>query len=164
MKEPGKYPEAAVEEGEIKARTALSGRIFFWLGFTLAGVPAFLYLVSASGTVMLLGAVHRNPLALLSTLILLGVGLLLVGLWQLIVKAPQRRWQRFIISVPVLLMALSFLAQQYAFPSFRLEPITFQNGDVTLSGTLLMPTTGEAPYPAVVILAGCWSNITDESR
>jgi pimeloyl-ACP methyl ester carboxylesterase len=38
-------------------------------------------------------------------------------------------------------------------PTFKQEEISFRNGDVTLSGTLLLPLT-EAPHPAVVFLHG----------
>jgi pimeloyl-ACP methyl ester carboxylesterase len=38
-------------------------------------------------------------------------------------------------------------------PTFKQEEISFRNGDVTLSGTLLLPLT-ESPHPAVVFLHG----------
>ena len=41
-------------------------------------------------------------------------------------------------------------------PTFKQEEVSFRNGDVTLSGTLLLPLT-EAPHPAVVFLHGAGS-------
>jgi len=41
-------------------------------------------------------------------------------------------------------------------PTFKQEEVSFRNGDVTLSGTLLLPLT-EVPYPAVVFLHGAGS-------
>src|SRR5712692_7886380 len=41
-------------------------------------------------------------------------------------------------------------------PTFKQEEVSFRNGDVTLSGTLLLPST-EAPHPAVVFLHGSGS-------
>ena len=41
-------------------------------------------------------------------------------------------------------------------PTFKQEEVSFRNGDVTLSGTLLLPST-EGPYPAVVFLHGSGS-------
>jgi len=41
-------------------------------------------------------------------------------------------------------------------PTFKQEEVSFRNGDVTLSGTLLLPLT-EVPHPAVVFLHGAGS-------
>ena len=41
-------------------------------------------------------------------------------------------------------------------PTFKQEEVSFRNGDVTLSGTLLLPLT-EMPHPAVVFLHGAGS-------
>jgi len=41
-------------------------------------------------------------------------------------------------------------------PTFKQEEVSFRNGDVTLSGTLLLPLT-EVPHPAVVFLHGSGS-------
>lgn len=42
------------------------------------------------------------------------------------------------------------------------EEVTFQNGDVTLAGTLTIPE-GEGPFPAVVLVSGSGSQDRDES-
>ena len=48
-------------------------------------------------------------------------------------------------------------------PSFTQEEVSFRNGDVTLSGTLLLPLTG-GPHPAVVFLHGAGSEGRFASR
>lgn len=48
-------------------------------------------------------------------------------------------------------------------PTFKQEEINFRNGDVTLSGTLLLPLTKE-PHPAIVFLHGAGSEGRFASR
>lgn len=46
-------------------------------------------------------------------------------------------------------------------PPYREEEVTFQNGEVTLAGTLSRPETG-APHPAVVLISGSGPQDRDE--
>ena len=46
---------------------------------------------------------------------------------------------------------------------FTGEEVTFQNGDVTLGGTLTLPKTGAARHPAAVIISGSGSQDRDGS-
>jgi pimeloyl-ACP methyl ester carboxylesterase len=48
-------------------------------------------------------------------------------------------------------------------PAFKQEEVTFRNGEVTLSGTLLLPLS-EGPHPAVVFLHGAGSEGRYASR
>lgn len=45
--------------------------------------------------------------------------------------------------------------------AFTSEEVTFQNGDVTLGGTLTLPKTGAARYPAAIIISGSGSQDRD---
>ncbi|MBZ0295553.1 MAG: alpha/beta fold hydrolase [Anaerolineae bacterium] len=45
---------------------------------------------------------------------------------------------------------------------YTAEDVTFENGDVTLAGTLTLPE-GEGPYPAIVLISGSGPQDRDES-
>ena len=46
---------------------------------------------------------------------------------------------------------------------FTSEEVTFQNGDITLGGTLTLPKTGAARHPAAIIISGSGSQDRDGS-
>lgn len=49
-------------------------------------------------------------------------------------------------------------------PRYRQHEVTCRNGDVTLAGTLFIPTTGRSPHPAIVFLHGSGTVTRDADR
>jgi uncharacterized protein len=72
------------------------------------------------------------------------------------------RYRRFVVSVGMTLgLAAAPLAQAPSVGPYQDEEVTFTNGDVTLAGTLTVPTSGNA-RAAVILLTGSGAQNRDE--
>lgn len=68
-----------------------------------------------------------------------------------------------LLTVTVVALFSTSLAQDDTTPvPYRVEDVTFENGDVTLAGTLTLPPT-DGPYLAVVLVAGSGPKDRDDS-
>jgi uncharacterized protein len=74
-----------------------------------------------------------------------------------------KRWQKTRVAIKVIMFVLLSIALHHARANHIAEEITFQSGDVTLYGTILIPD-GEGPYPALVLVHGAGLGLREDYR